>query len=66
MSPAMLSSVVAGALRAAMKERLVVNARLELCAWCQRPFDVMGTRYVAPHDEWYCSAGCRDLDGEDA
>ena len=35
-----------------------------LCAWCQRPFDVMGTRYVAPHDEWYCSAGCRDLDTE--
>ena len=63
MSPAMLSPVVAGALRAAMQERLVINAARELCDWCQRPFDPSRPRYLVDGAA-YCSLGCKALDTE--
>ena len=61
----MLSPVVAGALRAAMQERLVINHAQQtaagLCDWCQRPFT--GPRFHM-NDAQYCTAACRDLDTE--
>ena len=50
MSPAMLSSVVAGALRAAMKyER-------PKCAWCCEPFARDAVRYGLD----YCTRACME------
>ena len=63
----MLSPVVAGALRAAMAERLVVNhaqqTSASLCDWCQCPFDASRPRYLVDGSA-YCSLGCKALDTE--
>ena len=74
----MLSPVVAGALRAVMAERLVVNhaqqtraeiealataQRVDLCDWCLRLFDASRPRYLVD-DAAYCSLGCKALDTE--
>ena len=60
----MLSPVVAGALRAAMAERLRINhASAALCDWCQHPFDPSRPRYLVDGSS-YCSLGCKALDHE--
>ena len=75
----MLSPVVAGALREAMRdvamERIIADnkalaksmrdAKEALCDWCQRPFDKHKPRY-AWDGEMFCSKACRELDQENA
>ena len=66
MKLSMLSPVVAGALREAMHERLVINhAKETLCDWCQRPFEDEKPRYLMD-GAMYCTKGCMALDQEDA